>query len=307
MPCFHPQQVWLTDDGIKFYNPYSDNRNHKGFKIPCRKCTGCRLEYSRQWAMRIYHEHTLWTPNNIFVTLTYDNDHLPKLGKKGNLIKKDFQDFMKRLREPNLELKWYPPKPIRYFHAGEYGEKNDRPHYHAVIFNCNFSDRKPLKGFKGLTTSETLNSIWGKGYSSIGDVTFESASYVAGYIQKKITGKLKDSHYAVIDPKTGEYFGQRQQEYATMSRRPGIAGPWLAQHKSDIYPSDNIHINGREMRPPKYYDRLYEIDNPDIMSEIKKNRKEHMEKNAHLHTPEALAQAKLNLKARMSIYKRGKL
>ena len=186
-------------------------------------------------------------------------------------------------------------------------KKNDRPHYHAVIFNCNFSDRKPLKGFPGLSTSETLKSIWGKGYESIGDVTFESASYVAGYIQKKITGKLKDSHYAVIDPDTGEYFGQRQQEYATMSRRPGIAGLWLAQHKSDIYPSDNIHINGREMRPPKYYDRLYEIDNPDIMSEIKKNRKEHMQQNAHLHTPEALAQAKLNLKARMSIYKRGKL
>ena len=159
---------------------------------------------------------------------------------------------MKRLRQPNLELNWKPNKKIRYFHAGEYGEKNDRPHYHVILFNCNFSDRKPLKGFKGLTTSETLNSIWGKGYSSIGDVTFESASYVAGYIQKKITGKLKDSHYAVIDPDTGEYFGQRQQEYATMSRRPGIAGLWLAQHKSDIYPSDNIHINGREMRPPKY-------------------------------------------------------
>jgi len=305
MPCFHPQQVWLTDDGIKFYNPYSDNRNHKGFKIPCRKCTGCRLEYSRQWAMRIYHEQSLW-PDNIFVTLTYDNDNLPKIGKKGNLVKEDFQNFMKRLRQPNKELNWNP-KPLRYFHAGEYGEKNDRPHYHAAIFNCNFSDRKPLKGFKGLSTSETLNSIWGKGYSSIGDVTFDSASYVAGYIQKKINGKLKDSHYAVIDPDTGEYFGQRQQEYSTMSRRPGIAGPWLALHKSDIYPSDNIHIKGREMRPPKYYDKLYERDYPEIMAEIKKNRKEHMQQNAHLHTPEALAQAKLNLKARMSIYKRGKL
>ena len=102
MPCFHPLNVWKTDDGIKFYNPYSDNRNHKGFKIACRQCTGCRLEHSRQWAMRIYHEQSLWY-NNIFITLTYDNKNLPKLGKKGNLIKKDFQDFMKRLREPILQ------------------------------------------------------------------------------------------------------------------------------------------------------------------------------------------------------------
>jgi hypothetical protein len=307
MPCFHPQKVWKTDDGIKFYNPYFDNRNHEGFKIACRQCTGCRLEQSRQWAMRIFHEQSLW-PNNIFITLTYDNEHLPKIGKKkGNLVKKDFQDFMKRLREPNKELNWYPPKPIRYFHCGEYGEKNDRPHYHAVLFNCSFNDYKPLKGFKGLSTSETLNNIWGKGYSSIGNVTFDSASYVAGYVQKKINGKQKESHYAIIDSKTGEYFGQRQQEYSTMSRRPGIAGLWFAKHKSDVFPSDNIHINGREMRPPKYYDRLYEIDNQEIMDEIKKNRQEHFKENAHLYTPEALAQAKLNHNARMSIFKRGKL
>ena len=134
-------------------------------------------------------------------------------------------------------------------HCGEYGEQFGRPHYHAILFNQNFSDRETLQGHKGLTISEQLSKLWGKGHTSIGDVTFQSASYVAGYVQKKINGKQKEEHYQGIDPTTGGYYGQRQQEYSTMSRRPGIAGHWFAKHKNDVYPSDNVHIGGREMRP----------------------------------------------------------
>ena len=307
MPCFHPNTAWYLPQTRtiswedRFGKEIPGIRN--SIQLPCRQCTGCRSEYSRQWAMRIVLEQSLWL-NNIFITLTYNNEHLPE---HNTLIKKDFQDFMKRLREPNQEFDWTPPKPIRYYHCGEYGEKFDRPHYHAILFNTNFSDRKQLQGHKGLTTSETLNYLWGKGHSSIGDVTFQSAAYVAGYVQKKINGKQKESHYAIIDPETGQYFGQRQQEYATMSRRPGIAGNWLAQYKDDVYPSDNIHINGIEMQPPKSFDRLYEIDHKDEMLTIKDKRMEEAEKYAHLRTPEALRQAEKTHKARMSLYKRGKL
>ena len=92
-----------------------------------------------------------------------------------------------------------------------------------------------------------------------------------------------------------------------MSRRPGIAGLWFAKHKNDVYPSDNIHINGREMRPPKYYDRLYEIEYPSDMQTVKEKRKEAMKDTEHLRTPEALLHAEKTMTARMSIYKRGKL
>ena len=92
-----------------------------------------------------------------------------------------------------------------------------------------------------------------------------------------------------------------------MSRRPGIAGSWFAKHKNDVYPSDNIHINGKEMRPPKYYDRLYEIEYPEDMAQIKESRVKEMKKTAHLRTPEALRQAEKTHKARMAIYKRNKL
>ena len=219
-------------------------------------------------------------------------------------LKNTFTDFMKRLR---FEKGSNEKNPIRFFHCGEYGEKFGRPHYHAILFNTNFNDRISIPGQKNLTTSEQLKRLWGKGHVSIGDLTFQSASYVAGYVQKKINGKKKDEHYQIVDPETGQYFGQLQQEYATMSRRPGIAGLWFAKHKKDVYPSDNIHINGKEMRPPKYYDNLFKEQDPEAMDLIKENRTKAMQKTAHLRTPEALAQAKRTHQARMGLYKRGKL
>ena len=298
MPCFHPITAYNKIYGGLTWKLSESNGTTT--TVSCKQCTGCRQEYSRQWAMRNMHEASLWL-NNIFVTLTYDNENLPK---HNTLIKKDFQDFMKRLRKKKHAN---TNNPIRYYQCGEYGEKFGRPHYHAILFNTNFRDREIIQGHKGLTQSETLSKLWGKGHSSIGDVTFQSAAYVAGYVQKKINGQQKETHYAIVDQQTGEYFGQRQQEYSTMSRRPGIAGSWFAKHKDDVYPSDNIHINGKEMRPPKYYDRLYEIDHRLTMEKIKENRIKQMQETAHLRTPEALRQAEKTHKARMSIYKRGKL
>jgi len=297
MPCFHPITAYHKIGGGITWT-YQESNGIK-LTVSCKQCTGCRQEYARQWAMRNIHEASLWL-NNIFITLTYNDQNLPE---HNTLVKKDFQDFMKRLRK---HKKANTKNPIRFFHCGEYGEKFGRPHYHAILFNTNFNDRKPIPGQKNLTTSDTLKQLWGKGHVSIGDVTFQSASYVAGYVQKKINGKQKEDHYRRIDKTTGETW-VLPQEYATMSRRPGIAGLWFAKHKKDVYPSDNIHINGKEMRPPKYYDNLFQEQNPLQMEQIKENRTKAMQKTAHLRTPQALAQAKRNHQARMSLYKRGKL
>ena len=297
MPCFHPNHPYNKLGGGITYAYHLSNGTKT--TISCKQCTGCRQEYARQWAMRNIHEASLWL-NNIFITLTYDEHHLPE---HNTLVKKHFTDFMKRLRFEKGSTK---NNPIRFFHCGEYGEKFGRPHYHAIIFNCNFNDRKQIPGQKNLSTSEQLKRLWGKGHVSIGDVTFQSASYVAGYVQKKINGKQKEEHYRRVDPSTGETW-VLQQEYATMSRRPGIAGLWFAKHKKDVYPSDNIHINGKEMRPPKYYDNLFKEQEPEQMDIIKKKRTKEMKLTQHLRTPEALAQAKRNHQARMSLHKRGKL
>lgn len=302
MGCFHPLHGFKTVKG-QWTSQWPNNlHTAEPMTVPCRQCTGCRAEYSRQWAMRIMHEASLSpTETNSFITLTYNDAHLPP---NNSLVKKDFQLFMKRLRKKHT-------KKIRYYHCGEYGENFKRPHYHAIIFNHSFKQQE-------------LQEVWSLnkkpiGFVDTGDVTFESAAYVAAYVQKKINGKAKHEHYKlpkpVIDYDTGEYITHKQQEYSTMSRRPGIAKNWFDKYKTDAYPSDFITVNGRKMKPPKYYDRQYELltkEEREILSlppmeQIKEKRQKEMEQLQHLFTPEALKQQELNHKARMAIYKRRKL
>lgn len=260
MPCFRPLQGYRSAT----VNP-SGKRSivfhvREGFTdlrvtFPCGQCIGCRLERSRQWAMRCVHEASLHEAN-CFITLTYDPKHLPT---GGSLVVRDFQLFMKKLR------KAYHGTRIRFFHCGEYGEKLGRPHYHAILFGFDFPDKKPAeKSQSGAPqwASESLTRIWGKGRCLIGTVTFDSAAYVARYITKKITGDAATAHYA-----------GRLPEYTTMSRRPGIAKGWLDRWSSDAYPSDSIALRGRLMKPPKFYDRQFELANPDEFRKIKSKRR----------------------------------
>lgn len=221
--------------------------------LPCGQCIGCRLERSRQWAMRCAHEATLYD-RNCFITLTYDDAHLPS---DRSLNKKHFQDFMKRLRFRFGE-------GIRFFHCGEYGEKFARPHYHACLFNFDFPDKVLWKEALGnrLYTSEALNELWPFGFHSIGDVTFESAAYVARYITKKVTGDKAADHY-----------GGRLPEYTTMSRRPGLARGWYEKFSADVFPADEVVLRGKRMRPPKYYDHLFEVAFPSDFAKVKRRRK----------------------------------
>lgn len=216
--------------------------------IACGQCIGCRLAKSKEWAIRCVHEAQLHE-KNCFITLTYNNENLPT---DGNLRVRDFQLFMKKLRSK------HPNEKIRFFHCGEYGEKFSRPHYHAALFNFDFEDKEVLRKTRGTTlwVSEELNKIWGKGFATIGELNFNSAAYIARYITKKITGAQAEEHYEQMN-EYGELI-QRQKEYITMSRRPGIAKEWVEKYKSDVYPSDEVIINGKKFRPPKYYDRCYE-------------------------------------------------
>lgn len=231
-------------------------------KLPCGQCIGCRLERSRQWAVRCVHEASLYE-KNCFITLTFAPEHLPK---SGSLDKRDFQLFMKRLRKKY-------GSGVRYFHCGEYGEKNGRPHYHACLFNFDFPDRElwSTRGDVKLFTSKALEDLWPFGFCTIGDVTFESAAYVARYITKKITGDRAGAHYERINDK-GECF-KLEPEYTTMSRRPGIGKPWLDKYTSDVYPHDRVVLRGQLMRPPKYYDSLFELANPEVFDDVKESRR----------------------------------
>lgn len=278
MPCFHPLTGWRS----RQVNP-SGKRSlvfvrENGYVdlpvvIPCSQCIGCRLERSRQWAVRCVHEASLYE-QNCFITLTYDNEHLPP---NGTLVLEDFQKFMKRLRKRF-------GSGIRFFHCGEYGEKFSRPHYHACIFNFDFPDKELWSVRDGvpLYISEALSDLWSDcdpvnprplGFSTIGSVTFESAAYVARYITKKVIGDLASSHYEVVDSVSGEVIGSRKPEYTTMSRRPGIGGSWFDRFSSDVYPGDFVVLEDRKFRPPKYYDRRFELDDPDGFRKVVLDRK----------------------------------
>lgn len=262
-------------------------------KLPCGQCIGCRLEKSRQWAVRCVHEASLYE-DNCFITLTYRDDKIPY---NGGLKVRHFQNFMKYLR------KLYAPKTIRFFHCGEYGDQTDRPHYHALIFNHNFPDRTYFSTSNGidLDTSEILTSLWTKGFSTVGDLTFDSAAYCARYVTKKVNGK--PAHYERINWCTGEIH-TLEPEYATMSRRPGVGAAWFEKWKTEVFPNDEIIINRRSVKPPKFYDNLYEQQYPSRMEDIKTARQNQVTKYKADLTPERLATREIVKKAQFNQLKR---
>lgn len=248
MPCYFPLECWRVEGQSKlvFNKPRRDEIER--LQVPCGQCIGCRLERSRQWAVRCLHEASLW-PKNCFITLTYASEHLPP---NGSLRLRDFQLFMKRLRKKYGD-------GIRFFHCGEYGSKFSRPHYHACLFNHAFDDKYLWQFNNGVSLyrSPALEELWPYGYSTVGDVTFESAAYVARYVLKKVTGDNASDHYSFIDP--DGLVCSRAPEYVTMSRRPGIAAGWYERFSSDVYPSDKVIVRGKPQRPPRFYDERLKL------------------------------------------------
>lgn len=285
MPCYHPITAYwsheINDSGKRslVFNPNQGIPDNP-LQIACGQCIGCKLEKSRQWAVRCLHEASLYDHNQ-YVTLTYNDENLPK---DGNLQLEDFQKFMKRLRKKK-------GNNIRYFHCGEYGDQYKRPHYHALLFNVNFKDKQIIKNNQQgdpLYTSQELLNIWQKGHVLIGDVTFQSAAYVARYITKKITGKDALHHYNNIDLQTGEVLKELTPEYTTMSRRPGIAYQWYEKFKTDVFPDDFVVVNGKKVSTPKYYLNRLEKEDPEAFEDIKFRREEAGKKCAHDNTYERL-------------------
>lgn len=263
-------------------------------QVPCGQCTGCRLEKSRQWAIRMHHEASLYD-DNCFITLTYDDEHLPD---DLSVDVRVFQKFMKRLRNAN-------GANIRFYHCGEYGEKLNRPHYHAILFNYDFRDKKYFRLHNGMRyyTSEHLADLWPDGFSVIGDVTFESAAYCARYVTKKVTGYAADFHYCFQD-KEGKW-RWRNPEYSTMSRRPGIGTGWMNTYRADIWPGDFVVVRGVKMRPPRFYDKILEIEDLEEFRRVKRGRIVSGRSHADDNTPARRKVRAIVREARLSNLKRG--
>lgn len=157
----------------------------------------------------------------------------------------------------------------------------ERPHHHAIIFNHDFQDKilYTTRNNVNLYISPSLSKLWPFGFSSIGEVNFETAAYVARYTLKKKTGKAQ-----------AEYYGDRLPPYNTMSLKPGIGEQWFARYQSDVYPWDEVTIrNNIRCKPPKYYDEIYDRQNHESMLTIKKRRYQRAQLRKEDSTPERLA------------------
>jgi hypothetical protein len=285
MTCYNPLKGWrakyANDNGKRpiVFKQEAGNPDEE-INLPCGRCTGCRLDYSRAWAIRCHHEAQLHEHNS-FITLTYNDDNLPS---DNSIHKRELQNFFKRLRK-NTGAKF------KYYACGEYGENGTRrPHYHAVIFGYDFPDKKlERETDRGdlLFSSKILDKAWqNKGWALIGSVTFESAAYVARYVMKKRKGdpdqvdqfgKTNKSYYERLNTDTGEVY-QVEPEFCLMSRGgkngKGIAADWFEKYKGDLEKDFITYSGGKKMPVPKYYDYLMEKVDPHEMELIKLERAE---------------------------------
>lgn len=198
-----------------------------------------------------------------FLTLTYDDDHLP-LG--GSLEPSHTQAFFKALRK---RVKG----PLSYYLCGEYGDRTSRPHYHAVLYGPSFPSRARIGARNGhpIWEDPTISDTWPHGLHEFTNFTYSAALYTAGYVRKKLSRKRHPDHYERLNPLTGELI-PIVQEFARMSNRPALGRRWFERYWRDVYPRDFVVLNGFQMKPPRYYDKLLEERDPDLMMEVREKR-----------------------------------
>ena len=298
MPCYHPNYAVQPYPGAqpkfligRFNSNITEVLYHGQMlpllKLPCGQCIGCRLEYSREWADRCTME-TITTPANQswFVTLTYDDDHLPSPGEDniiggtpypGTLRFDDHQKWLKRFRQ-DLLRKHGDIHP-RHYTAGEYGTIGLRPHYHTMLYNV------PLHDFDGdlvaykrnkfgdmLYTSKILTDTWQQGYVVVAPASWRTAAYTARYVLKKRRGKDSKQWYTDLGV---------TPESTRSSNRPGIASAYYNEHWEELYygksqkiilPAIDGHAN--ITTPPRFFDEKFRKVDPERLELIKRQRRE---------------------------------
>lgn len=259
MPCYFPMKAYpslaVNPETGKHGRTFSGTKSLiEGalYTLPCGVCFGCRVDRAEGWAVRATHEAKMCNEagsGSAFLTLTFDNEHLPP----DNSVSVDtFQRFMKRLRyEVGKSIS------LRYLGCGEYGSRLGRSHYHALIFGYGFPDKRLYKTVgknTRLYTSELLSKVWPYGFCTVGNVSYQSARYVSSYVMKKLGGDRAEAHYQRSNPETGEVWAV-EREFQLMSLKPGLGKSWLDKYKSDVYPADAVLIDNKLRKPPRYYDQ----------------------------------------------------
>jgi len=228
-------------------------------KLPCGKCPECQKDYYTQWAVRGSRELARW-PSSVFITLTYSPEHLPP---DNSLDKKAIQDFIKRVKRHFRSTK---ENPIRQTYCGEYGELTGRPHYHAILYNCDFADKKKHyvspQGHQ-VFTSDLLNRLWPFGHAEFGFALPGSIAYIYKYILKKKSRKEKEQ--PLIIERDGITY-EVAHEFVESSRNPGIGA---ALRGSDSLKKGFLANDGVKQKIPKYYMEDLKKSDPRLYEAIK--------------------------------------
>lgn len=285
MPCVHPMPAWRTQAGIITFDPRERAASREELQMPCGTCIGCNKSKAQAWALRCLLElqqHQSAT----FTTLTYEPGKEPTTG----LSKRDLQLFLKRLRK---KIRKESARTIRFFAAGEYGEKTNRPHYHAILFSCNAEmDRMAIE------------KTWGKGHAYTVPVTHRAISYTAGYCAKKYENTIENKERWETDYETGEYYLAYQPPFLQMSRGgkqgSGIGG---AARKHTESWRDYAVLNGTRFPVPEYLHQAWEetataeeIENREHEKYLRSLTKERMTQK-NLEAQEQIERTKQKLKA----------
>ena len=268
---------------------------NKVYKVPCNNCDECLLERAKRKAAQLMIENydRKDPEGSWFITLTYDENHIPynEVWKDGKLVSVEeslppknpylyeFKADREKCIKPFIDnlsyhamTKYGDERPM-WFYCGEYGGLTKRPHFHMIMFGLHIPPEE-LKFYEqrdGYILYEWTKGaeIWKNGFVTVGNFTAETAAYVAGYVLKKQSTKVKNWYYTQ-QGKIPEYTGQ--------SRYPAIGANYYEKHKDQIYETDEIYIPGAmgvmKLRPTSYYDNKFEIENPEKMEAIKKRREE---------------------------------
>ncbi len=298
MPCYTPLKGYkdIATGGLTF----NKTGTAQTLEVACGQCLGCRSDNSLMWAVRIVHESSLYSDKygNCFITLTYRDltEANEKQFRNGHYIPEDYSlqpshvsKFIRRLRKTL-------PQKIKYFYCGEYGDENQRPHYHVCLFNHSFNDQQLFEDDEGFHTytSPSLEKLWPYGFSTVAELNYSTAAYTARYSLKKITGKRADDHYLRCNEHGEAYW--LLPEYIRMStgntkgKHQGLGAEFYEKYKTDFFPSDESPVPGHGIvqKVPRYYQTILASADPGTLELVRELRQEFIKAHRAEFTEERL-------------------
>lgn len=280
MQCTSPMQLG-----------YNEKLN-KWLEVPCGKCIACKIRKSREWALRVVHELGYWE-KSCFVTLTYANEHLVE---NASTSKTEFRLFLKRLRKKLSQQK----RSMKIYGCSEYGDQTFRPHYHLILFGVGMDEKNLIE--EAWTSKNPDTGITHTlGMVHVGSVTFDSARYVAQYIDKKYTGNLADTTYT-----------QKGREPPTQFASQGIGKQFCIDNAQTLREDRQTTLQGVPVGLPRYYVKLLGLTPEDLQStslaiQDKSIKKYVAYRNQHPEANRTFGGYKANIKKQSEATLKGKI